>query len=102
MTEIVYSHKLLFQQNLASQKIGMQFYGSRLDDGRKAREAFYVYDAQRGFFAPLKVNSIAKEKMLKQFPYLAPRMVNLLEKIENWSPRSAGELLTPGYTNRLL
>ena len=39
--------------------------------------------------------------ILDEFPYLAPRIVHLLEQMENWRPRMFRELFVPeGYSDR--
>lgn len=40
-------------------------------------------------------------KLLEQFPYLAPRMVYLLQRMENWTPRTFGDLFIPAYNARM-
>ena len=48
----------------------------------------------------VNVDNVPTATILKKFPYLAPRMVHLLVRMENWRPRAFRELFIPSYTDR--
>jgi hypothetical protein len=100
MTEITLSHVMLFQRS-TSRRIAEEFYGVDWEE----LFMWLKFDGEvleDGPWWGLKVDYVlGRDKVLEQFPYLAPRLVNLLEKMENWGPRTVWELGTPGYKDRV-
>ena len=55
-----------------------------------------MYNPEKCF----KVENMPAEEILEQFPYYAPRLVHLLERMENWKPRKFSEVFIPAYVDR--
>lgn len=99
---------MLFHRNPESRRLGKQFYGVRI---RQVSRLKFINDKDRGWSQPpqymlscpaheLDVDDLPVSRIFKEFPYLAPRMVRLLERMESWKPRSFGQLFIPGYAGR--
>jgi hypothetical protein len=74
----------------------VQFYGAPIGEYCEHYGRFKV-DLDEKF----EVDYVPTDEVLEMFPYLAPRLVNLLEKMEHWSPQTFRELTIPGYADRL-
>jgi hypothetical protein len=88
--EIILSYYLLFDRSEASRKLAHNFY-----DVYRMRTSMYGLD-----FTPITIDNVPVAEILKCFPYLGPRIVHLLERMDNWSPRGFRQLFIPSYTDR--
>src|SRR5271170_1420715 len=98
MDEIEASHQLLFSRSSASLKLARHFYGVPLDtyiDEFWSEGLLAIYSKP---FTDIKSKPVAEA--LKSFPILAPRLVHLLERMENWKPETFHELFIQAYTDR--
>lgn len=106
--EVQWSRAILFNRNAASRKLGEHFYGVPMKIVGISRLAGETIQSNMEpvsimcIYPELEVDvdNVPTATILEKFPYLAPRMVHLLERMENWSPRTFRELFIPSYTNR--
>jgi hypothetical protein len=104
--EIFRTHSLLFYRDSASLKLASDFYGLPF---RSEASADFWATAPDRMYKPgvryyredvVKVENMPAEKILQRFPYYAPRMVHLLERMENWKPHTFREVFIPAYVDR--
>jgi hypothetical protein len=81
--------------------LARQFYGVPLSENSiHAINAPWSKELSSVYLQEFYVENIPTEKVLECFPWLAERMVHLLETMENWKPKTFGELFIPGYMDR--
>lgn len=98
--EVRKSHELLFSRTPASSRLGERFYGVPLIERPDWKPNDWIRTLKYVWKGNFVVENIPTAKVLKEFPYLAPRLVQLLERMENWKPRTFPELFIPGYVDR--
>jgi hypothetical protein len=103
--EIYRTHSLLLYRDSASLKLASDFYGLPFRESVSADRWATAPDFMSKPGCSYRedvvtVENMPAEKILQQFPYYAPRMVHLLECMENWKPRTFREVFIPAYVDR--
>jgi hypothetical protein len=100
--EIENSHGLLFGPSPASRRLARRFYGVPVF---KWTEHYVLRDIwweelSHVHLNPFDAENVPIAQLLDKFPWLAERMVHVLETMENWKPKTFRELFIPGYIDR--
>jgi len=103
--EIGKSHVLLFHNTDSSRKLEQQFYGRLIRKVTQGEEAAML--ATESLYKPIPYMmryqdenvhcNLSAHKIVAEFPYLAPYIAILLDKMEHWKPRGFAELFIPEY-----
>jgi len=100
--EIKNSHRLLFGRSPASRRLARRFYGVPVFKWKEYLDLsnFWWEELSHIQLDPFDAENVPIAELLEKFPWLAERMVHLLETMENWKPKTFRELFISGYIDR--
>jgi hypothetical protein len=99
--ELAITHALLFSRNPESRKLASRFYGTHRIIMSESEYNQYQRSRNDTKYVYLDPRFGGKFPSLNDFKIFRDRIANILRSMEEWRPRTFGQLFTPGYKKKM-